>query len=391
MMLLDIDGLTKAFGATPVLTDIRLDVREGEIVSLLGPSGCGKSTLLRIIAGLESADAGDLRLRGQNITHMPPGARDIAMVFQNLALYPHLTAGENIALPLRVRKMSRLERLTTPMRRLLPPFLMRDARSRETAIAAKVQALADKLAIGALLARVPAQLSGGQRQRVAIARALIRDSRLLLLDEPLSSLDAKLRVQARDEIVQIQRDFRLACVFVTHDQAEAFAISDRVAVMLGGRIAQFAEPAALYRDPARLEVARFVGTPTINCLDAISRGGGLVQAGCLNVQTRLAAAAGTRLTLAVRPEDVLIDPPGRGLPPNMRVERIEDHGHDGILHLHALEDATLRLVARGQNLGRRRRGELVHVDVAPANGLLFGADGDRLRPEPLRLSDYAHG
>jgi multiple sugar transport system ATP-binding protein len=389
MPLLDIQGVSKYFGTTQVLSDIDLDVKEGEIISLLGPSGCGKSTLLRIVAGLETANAGSVVINGRDMSQVPPRERDIAMVFQSLALYPHLTAGENIALPLRARHMTHLARMSTGLRRILPRKIMPAARRTEAAISDKVVTLATKLSIEPLLDRHPAQLSGGQRQRVAIGRALVRDSRLLLLDEPLSSLDAKLRVQARNEIVDIQRMFGLTCIFVTHDQAEAFAISDRIAVMLNGKIAQFSTPSAIYRDPVSLDVAQFVGTPTINCLPARIESDGDVRAGMLVIENpRLALPAGTAVTLAVRPEHVLLEN-HRGARNAMRVVRVEDHGHDGLVHLEGEDGASL--IARANPTLRLKRGDTISAGIAQQHALFFGADGRRILPEPVRLVEFAHG
>ncbi|MBS0521024.1 MAG: ABC transporter ATP-binding protein [Proteobacteria bacterium] len=385
MSVLVVRSVSKSFGSVPVLSNIDLDIDEGEIVSLLGPSGCGKSTLLRIIAGLEFADAGAVEIGARDVSRLPPGARNIAMVFQSLALYPHLTGRENIALPLRVRRMSRLQRILSPLR------LSASVRTIEREIDDAVDDLAARLAIGEVIDRVPARLSGGQRQRVAIGRALVRDSRLLLLDEPLSSLDAKVRVQARDEIVQIQRSFGVSCVFVTHDQGEALAISDRVAVMLGGGIAQFGTPAEIYRNPASLDVARFVGSPTINCLEGIVDAQGRVHTGGFLFDTRLAEPVGRPVTVAVRPEHVRIGP-AREQPGHMlRVVRVEDHGHDGLVHLALGDGGALSLVARSAQAVALRAGDEVPVSIAPEEALYFSPAGMPLGPEPVRIADYARG
>lgn len=385
MSILIVRGISKTFGSVPVLSNIDLDIDEGEIVSLLGPSGCGKSTLLRIIAGLESADSGAIEIGGREITRLDPGARNIAMVFQNLALYPHLTGRQNIALPLRVRRMSRWQRIFSPLR------LSAAVRAIERDIEATVDELAARLAIAEAIERLPGRLSGGQRQRVAIGRALVRDSRLLLLDEPLSSLDAKLRIQARDEILQIQRSFGVSCVFVTHDQDEALAISDRVAVILGGRIAQFDTPAAIYRTPSSLNVARFVGTPTINCLEGIVEQPGRVRVGGHLFDARLAQPAGSAVTVAIRPEHVRVgaghDRPGTSL----RVVRVEDHGHDGLVHLAADDQAGVSFVARTGQPVVLRPGDEVRVAIEAHDALFFGASGTRLESAPVRMADYAHG
>jgi multiple sugar transport system ATP-binding protein len=377
-------GVSKSFGPASVLSGIDLEVEEGEIVSLLGPSGCGKSTLLRIVAGLEFTDRGSVQIGERDVSCLAPGARNVAMVFQSLALYPHLTGRQNIALPLRARRLSRLQRLLSPLR-LLP-----SVRAVEREIDAAVDRIADRLDIRGAIDRVPARLSGGQRQRVAIGRALVRDSRLLLLDEPLSSLDAKVRVQAREEIVQIQRAFGVACVFVTHDQGEALAISDRVAVMLEGRIAQLGTPAEIYRDPASLAVARFVGTPTINVLHGVVDSSGRVQAEGFLFNARLDAPAGRKVTVAVRPEHVRLGTVQESR--MMRVARIEDHGHDGLIHLAEHSGKAASLIARAERATAFRPGDELSVAISPDNALFFAEDGSRFAASPVvPIANYAHG
>ena len=250
-----IAGLGKQFGETVVLDGIDLDIAAGEFVTILGPSGCGKSTLLRIVAGLETESTGSVAIDGAPMKGLAPNARDIAMVFQSYALYPHLTVAENIAVPLRMRQLTSMQRLFG-----LAPRAVRRS------IAAEVQSVAAMLRIESLLARKPAQLSGGQKQRVALARAMVRRPRVFLMDEPLSNLDAELRVHMRAEIAQLHRQLGATFLYVTHDQVEAMTMSDRVAVILGGRLQQVASPDALYRDPDTLAVAQFVGTPRINVL-----------------------------------------------------------------------------------------------------------------------------
>lgn len=376
--------LSKSFDGKKILSAIDFEISHGEIIGVLGPSGCGKSTLLRIIAGLEAADSGAIEMEGEDQTWAPPGTRDIAMVFQSLALYPHMTARQNMALPLRVRRMTRPQRLATPLRRLLPASIMANARARERSIAEAVEHLADKLEIRELLDRLPAKMSGGQRQRVAIGRALIRDCRLLLLDEPLSSLDAKMREQARGEIVQILRSFGIACIYVTHDQSEAFAISDRIAVMFGGRIAQFDAPSAIYRAPATLDVARFVGSPTINCLKARIETPIRVRAGDITVAAALPCPVASEVTMAVRPEHISVRPASAG-GSAWTIQRFEDHGNDGLIHL---ENAGRQpLVVRTTDIGRWRRGEEVTVEIA--NALFFDKTGGLLQAKPVRVPQVA--
>jgi len=382
---LSVRGVFKSFGSGAVLADIDLTVGEGEIVSLLGPSGCGKSTLLRIVAGLEQADRGTVQIGPRDVSGLPPGARNVAMVFQSLALYPHLSGRQNISLPLRARRLTRLQRLLGPLR------LWSSARSIEREIDAAVDDIAARLDIEGVIDRVPARLSGGQRQRVAIGRALVRDSRLLLLDEPLSSLDAKVRVQARDEIVQIQRAFGVACVFVTHDQGEALAISDHVAVMLGGRVAQFGTPAEIYRDPVSLAVARFVGTPTINVLDGAVDASGRVHAAGFVLDVRLGIPAGQKVSVAVRPEHVRIAAGQDESRPVLRVARIEDHGHDGLVHLAGRDGKAALLVARAGRALAFQPGDEVRVSIPAEDALYFSEDGSRLAGLPVAIAAYARG
>lgn len=257
---LQVASVTKDFGETRVLKGVSLDVRDGEFVSLVGPSGCGKSTLLRIVAGLESPTTGHIAIGGADVTAMRAVDRNLSMVFQSYALYPHLTVAENIAVPLQMRQMTGLQRLP------LLGGLMPGAGAQKRDIAQAVRHAADMLEIGALLDRKPGQLSGGQRQRVALGRALVRDPAAFLLDEPLSNLDAKLRVQTRAEIAELHRRLKATFIYVTHDQVEAMTMSDRIAVMMGGEILQCAPPDVIYDDPDDIRVAEFIGSPKINIL-----------------------------------------------------------------------------------------------------------------------------
>ncbi|RVT92002.1 ABC transporter ATP-binding protein [Rhodovarius crocodyli] len=356
MTQLSIGQLSKRFGAVDVLRDISLDVRPGEFVSLLGPSGCGKSTLLRILSGLEQADTGSIRLGVRELTGVAPSERDIAMVFQNFALYPQMTVRENIALPLRVRRLSRWRRM------------LRLGGAVAADIDAEVAAMARTLEIEPLLDRKPAALSGGQRQRVALGRALIRQSSLLLMDEPLSSLDARLRLQTRDEISQIQRQFGITTVFVTHDQAEAMAISDRIAVMLGGRIAQFAAPEEIYRAPASLAVAEFIGTTRLNRFETRVDQGGFLRLGPHALHRVAPELAGQDVTLAWRPEAFRLS--GDGLP--VLVRRLESHGADSFLHGECLGQPLVARLEPGPGL---TAGETVRLEPRPEATLLFDAAG----------------
>jgi len=242
-MPLELTGITKKFGSREAVSGVSLRAEDGEFVVLLGPSGCGKSTLLRIIAGLEISDAGSIRLAGADVTQREARDRDIAMVFQSYALYPHMNIAQNIGYPLRVRKR--------------PP----------AEIDAEVKNVAARLGLTSLLANLPRQLSGGERQRVALARAIIRRPKAFLMDEPLSNLDARLRVEMRAELKHLQHELRIVTIYVTHDQAEAMTLAHRIAVMRDGKIQQFDTPSNVYHRPANTFVAQFVGSPSMNLIE----------------------------------------------------------------------------------------------------------------------------
>ena len=289
-MTIRIDGITKRFGKTEVLRSVNLEFTEREFITLVGPSGCGKTTLLRILSGLETPSSGEIWHDDKPIGHLAPGERDIAMVFQSYALYPHMDVFHNIAYGLRVRGTAPEE-----MRR-------------------RVQEAAEVLEIAHLLDRKPRELSGGQRQRVALGRAMVRRPWLFLLDEPLSNLDAKLRVTMRSELKRVHRALETTTVYVTHDQLEAMTMSDRIAVMDGGYVQQFATPEEIYGHPANLFVAGFVGTPPMNFLtDVAPEGGRLVLGGSPAVALpvarldRFAAAKlPPKLVAGIRPQHIAL-------------------------------------------------------------------------------------
>jgi len=286
---LEIRGLTKIFpGGMRALDGLDLQIQDGEFFALLGPSGCGKTTLLRSIAGLETPNSGQIRIGGRDVTRLPPAARDVAMVFQDYALYPHMTVADNIAYPLKVRRVGRKER-------------------REAA-----ESVGRSLQIqGAMLDRRPGQLSGGQQQRVALARAIAYRPHVFLFDEPLSNLDARLRLEARTFLKQLQRELGVTTVYVTHDQAEALALADRMAVMDQGRIRQLDTPSNCFLRPANTFVAAFIGSTPMNLLPATVRDGRFEVAGqkvMIPETIRAQVSAGDTVILGVRPEYVSISP-----------------------------------------------------------------------------------
>ncbi len=360
--------ISKRFGATEVLRDVTIEIAHGEFLAILGPSGCGKSTLLRILAGLEGLNAGTVELDGRDVTETPAKGRNLAMVFQSYALYPHMTVERNIAVPLEMRRLSALRRVPV-LGALLP-----GTRTRREAIEQDVRRVADSLGLAPLLARRPSQLSGGQRQRVALARAMVREPAAFLMDEPLSNLDARLRGEAREEILALQRRLGATMVYVTHDQAEAMAMADRVAVMQGGRVLQVAPPQTLYDEPGSLEVARFVGSPPMNALPATVGADGMVSVAGIRLPFRTRVASATA-TLGVRPE-ALQPVDADGLP--AEVTRIEHLGAEAILH--AVIDGT-PVLARLEPTTPIRPG--ARILLRPHRAALFSQVGDRLPLDAL--------
>lgn len=312
MLSISVQGLTKRFPNHLATDDLSLDIEEGQFVVVLGPSGCGKTTLLRLIAGFEQADAGRIHLHGREVTHLPPGARDLGMVFQSYALFPHLSVADNLQFGLQLRRVPAAER----KRRL-----------------AQTSAL---LGLDQLLSRKPAQLSGGQQQRVALGRAIIGGRRIILMDEPLSNLDAKLRQDMRREIKSLAVKLGITVVYVTHDQAEALSMGDVVVVMHEARIVQVAAPATLYEQPNRLFVARFIGSPPMNLLPLESGAQGLRIAGTQQpvMLPGVAANNSASLTLGIRPEHLRVNPTAHHLHLLMRVDSVEYQGSDSIVNGH---------------------------------------------------------
>ncbi|KRQ96300.1 ABC transporter ATP-binding protein [Bradyrhizobium valentinum] len=369
-----IDGIDKNYGPTSVLRGVSLSIADGEFLTLLGPSGCGKSTLLRILAGLEVQDAGSISIGERAVDGRRPKRRDVAMVFQSYALYPHMTVASNMALPLRMSRLSAFQRL--PLLGHLLPGTARTAAEIEV----EVTRTAKSLGIGHLMARKPGQLSGGQRQRVAVGRAMVRHPAVFLMDEPLSNLDAKLRVQMRAEIKELHQRLGVTFVYVTHDQAEAMTLSDRVAVMLDGELLQVDPPQDIYADPDDRRVAEFIGSPKINMLEGVVRERGLIDLAGSTLTIEADALPGAPLTLGIRPEAFyLVDYGGPGALTGS-VRMIEHMGSDLFVHLD-LAGLDHPLIARllAERAPHIVPGQTLHVGVRPDRVLLFAGDGRRLR------------
>ncbi len=299
MASVDLRSVSKVFEQTQVLHDINLTVEDGEFMVLVGPSGCGKSTLLRIIAGLETVTSGEICLENICVNQLPPKARDIAMVFQSYALYPHMTVYDNLAFGLRRQQQYQLGE------KILGGLI-----SNRRAIDQRVQEVALTLQLESLLTRKPKELSGGQKQRVALGRAMARNPKVFLMDEPLSNLDAQLRGETRSQIVQLQKKLQATTVYVTHDQTEAMTMGSRIAVLRGGKIQQVDTPLNLYRRPANRFVAGFIGSPSMNFFPVTMDEDGLIQSSCLwhpialSEHQRHNLTPRRPLTLGIRPEQV---------------------------------------------------------------------------------------
>ncbi len=347
MSTLALRGVKKTFGAATVIHGVDIDIADGEFVALVGPSGCGKSTLLRMIAGLEPISGGEIAIAGKIVNDLLPKERDIAMVFQNYALYPHMTVAQNMAFSMRLRRA--------------PADVMR----RKVAEAARI------LGLEALLDRRPAQLSGGQRQRVAMGRAIVRDPKVFLFDEPLSNLDAKLRVQMRAEIRLLHRRLGTTTVYVTHDQVEAMTMADKIVVLRDGRVEQAGAPLALYDAPANMFVAGFIGSPAMNFIPGTLQPGGVAAAGVLLPLADAPAGQGRDVVYGIRPEHVAIVPDGI----EVEVTGVEPTGAETLL-VTRLGDRELTSLVRDRV--RVRPGERIRLWPDPAKAHVFAASGDYL-------------
>ena len=337
----------------PALEELSLAVNDGEFFVLLGPSGCGKTTALRCIAGLDEPSAGEVLIGERDVTRLDPAARDVAMVFQTHALYPHLTVRRNIAFGLEVRRVPAAE------------------------IARRVQQAADRLGLGTLLDRRPGELSGGERQRVALGRALVREPQVFLLDEPLSHLEPTLRAELRAELLELHRALHTTVVYVTHDQIEAMTMGQRIAVLERGRLRQVGTPAELYGRPADVFVARFIGSPGMNILRGRGRGtgddGGVVDCGAFSIPVSLERYEG-EIYLGVRPEHVSLVAPDQGIGA-ADVRGVEPLGPDTLVRL---DGGGEPLVARVHGIPDLRPGDRVGVKLDRRQLHLFDAAGARL-------------
>ena len=377
-----------------VLRQLDLQIQDGEFLVLVGPSGCGKSTLLRLLAGLEQPSQGEIYVGNRPVSSLRPAQRDVAMVFQSYALYPHLTVAGNIGFGLRrSRNRTALEQLQDSLhlatRRLPGPLRLRSRR--EERIAQRIAEVAETLELGQLLDRLPKELSGGQKQRVALGRAIARAPSVFLMDEPLSNLDAKLRTGTRTQIVELQRRLGTTTLYVTHDQVEAMTMGHRIAVLNAGRLQQLGTPMELYQWPANLFVAQFIGSPPMNLLPVTAIGAGQVQLGGRKLAVEgplaevLAARAGQELTGGLRPEHFQLAPSTNR---NLRAEvsHGEALGNEQLLTCRLEEGGHLVQVRVGPET-ILPPGASLNLDIDPRGWRLFDASGEALPlpPEPASL------
>ena len=348
-----LQGVVKRYGETEVIHGVDLEVEDGEFCVFVGPSGCGKSTLLRMVAGLEETTGGTIRIGARDVTRADPADRGVAMVFQTYALYPHMTVEQNMGFGLRMTGHPKAE------------------------IRRKVSDASRVLKLDDYLARKPAALSGGQRQRVAIGRAIVRGPEVFLFDEPLSNLDAELRVEMRVEIARLHGEIGATMIYVTHDQVEAMTLADRIVVLRAGRIEQSGAPMDLYRDPANRFVAGFIGSPAMNFLDARATGAG-VEVPALGATLPIAAGEARPLTVGLRPEHLSLDHEGGGGGGALSVDLTEALG--GVSYAHLVAGGGERLVVEERGEARARRGQRVGLRLDPARAMLFDArTGERIR------------
>jgi len=361
MSELQVRNMSKRYGGLEAVKGIDLEVHDREFVVLVGPSGCGKSTLLRMIAGLEEISGGELLIDGERMNDVAASRRGLAMVFQSYALYPHMTVYQNMSVGLRIAKLDKAT--------------IRD----------KVMEAARILQLEPYLDRKPRQLSGGQRQRVAIGRAIVRNPKIFLFDEPLSNLDAALRLQMRLELARLKTSLDATMIYVTHDQVEAMSLGDRIVVMKEGRIEQIGTPVDLYARPANTFVAGFIGSPTMNLLpatvaDVAPNGQAKVEvAGSRIAYSLPGISAGTRLTVGIRPEDLSAsDPDGSDRQFEGRVRVVERLGANSFAYLDLADGVPMTVEIKGMT--RVRAGDMITFGLSPQNTHVFAENGERLTP-----------
>jgi len=335
MSIIKLKNISKSYNDEDfAIKDLSLTVNDGEFLVLVGPSGCGKSTTLRMIAGLETITSGNILIDDLVINDLPPGKRDIGMVFQNYALYPHMTVEENLAFPLKVKKINKVS------------------------VTERVNEISKLVELDGLLKRYPKQLSGGQRQRVALGRAIIRKPKVFLFDEPLSNLDAKLRTQMRNEIISLQRKLNVTAIYVTHDQTEAMTMGDRIVLMNNGEIMQIGTPDEIYNRPQNLFTAEFIGSPKINIFDGEA----------LNEISNLANLKNKTHSVAIRPDDLIIDNQKN----NASLVNIENLGHEFLYHI---ELNGSRFISRSKMKIETTIGEYIGIDINDRNLLQYDEMG----------------
>ena len=372
-----LQDVTKSFDNKPVIRGITLDVPDGEFLVLLGPSGCGKSTLLRMIAGLEDVSGGEIHVGERRVDQLPPGARDMAFVFQSYALYPHMTVRQNIAFPLIMRRHRWWFHV---------PLLGRIAKrgiARSPEVAARVDRAAETLALTPMLDRLPKTLSGGQRQRVALGRAMVREPELFLMDEPLSNLDAKLRTSMRAEIARLHRELGGTFVYVTHDQVEAMTMGSTIVLLKDGAVQQVGSPRAIYAEPENTYVARFIGTPPMNIIEATAADG-RIAAGEASLPFMRGAGP---VLLGVRPNAMAVTAPGTPGTLEGTVTLVEHVGAETVTNIRLLhartrheDEAAADVLVTAPGYGAARIGDRVGVRLDLTEAVLFAPDSGRRLP-----------
>ena len=380
MSMISIQEVTKDFGSFRAVDDLSIEVAQGEFLVIVGPSGCGKTTVLRVIAGLEKASSGTIRVAGHDVTEAEPGARDIAMVFQSYALFPHMSVFDNLAFGMRLYKVQKVE------------------------IERRIRDVTGLLGLEDYLHHKPSQLSGGQRQRVAMGRAIIRRPNAFLMDEPLSNLDAKLRVQMRFEVKRLQREIGTTTVYVTHDQVEAMTMGDRIAVMSAGRLQQIDTPSRIYSRPANLNVAGFMGSPSMNLLDGIVEADGGLPSLRLgdnliplderweHIFPSLSKKSGEKVVFGIRPEHLAVsDAAGQARALEGSVKFVEDLGAEAVAHVQ-VSTAQVHAIGEGGDTSgvdnidwSNSGGAMIDVRVDAGGDSIWGKETVALRPDTTKI------